>query len=62
MSFEAGTTLCANCGDAEDEHCSVCWSCVREPVKECCMRDWPEHLKESERAHWAGKGKSDREN
>ena len=49
MSFEAGTVICANCGAAEDEHCVTCWSCPRDPIKECCMAGWPEHLKAHER-------------
>lgn len=55
MSFKEGTILCANCGDSEEEHCEKCWSCPREPTKECCMEGWPEKLKEHERQHWAAK-------
>lgn len=61
MSFVEGTILCANCDESEEEHCATCESCPREPTKECCMEGWPEHLKESERRHWAAKAASDKD-
>jgi hypothetical protein len=57
MSFEPGTTICANCRESEDEHCVTCGCCPREPTKECCMEGWSEATKEYERRHWANRAK-----
>lgn len=61
MSFVEGTVLCANCGEAEEEHCVKCESCTGEPTKECCMEGWSEQAKEHERQHWAAKAAKDGE-